>query len=429
MAHFTKPFQGAEVFDARWELVGGCPATARRDSGAVTGNERDPRGKTVLLVGAGTRMLSAMSYYTIRLTNALGQRFKVIHIPMRQLIPSFLYPGRSRVGTATTSLKYDDAVTVLPGIDWYAFPNLFRDLRYIWKHRPDVVIFEWWTGSVLHNYLPIAALCRMTGTRIIVEIHEILDTGEARIPFARAWVSVLGRPFFRVADGFVIHSEFDRAPLHDRYRLGDRPCVVIPLGPMNHHAAGDEQAPVRKCPPEGVVNILFFGIIRPYKGLEDLIRAFDMLSDDEVQSYWLTIVGETWEGWDLPTKLVNASPHRDRITFINRFVDDEEVVAQFASADAVVLPYLRSSASSPAHVAMSNGLPLVITNVGGLPEAVADYEGAMLVPPSSPKDILAALRKLPSMHGKRFEDPHSWSNTVARYEDLIDVVEKTASRR
>ena len=126
--------------------------------------------------------------------------------------------------------------------------------------------------------------------------------------------------------------------------------------------------------PPDALNLLFFGIIRPYKGLEDLVRAFDLLDDEEVTRYWLTVVGETWEGWDLPIRLIQSSRHRTRITLVNRFVDDDEVIAHFAGADAVVLPYHRSSASSPAHVAMSNGLPLVITAVGGLPAAVADYE-------------------------------------------------------
>jgi hypothetical protein len=114
---------------------------------------RSPR---VLVVGAGTRLLSAMSYYSIRLTNALAGRFVVATIPMRQLIPTFLYPGRSRVGTAITRLEYDPAVTVLKGIDWYWVPNLFSDLNSLRKWRPDVVIFGWWTGTVLHTYLAIA---------------------------------------------------------------------------------------------------------------------------------------------------------------------------------------------------------------------------------------------------------------------------------
>jgi glycosyltransferase involved in cell wall biosynthesis len=165
---------------------------------------------------------------------------------------------------------------------------------------------------------------------------------------------------------------------------------------------------------------LFFGIIRPYKGLEDLIQAFEILGDEEVKRYWLTVVGETWEGWDLPIRLIQSSRHRERITLVNRFVNDDEVIAHFAGADAVVLPYHRSSASSPAHVAMSNGLPLVITAVGGLPAAVEDYEGAILVPPHDRIALRDAIRRLPDLRGRRYTDPHSWDRTVTRYGELME---------
>lgn len=381
------------------------------------------RPQRVVMVGAGTRLLSAMSYYTIRVTNALAGRFDVIAIPMRQLLPTFLYPGRARVGATSTALSYDSAVTVLDGIDWYWGPRFVRVLRRIWRSRPDVVVFQWWTGTVLHTYLAIAVMARLAGASLIVEVHEVLDTGEERLAIARTWVRLLGRPFFRLASAFVIHSEYDRARVEERYGLHRRQCVVIPHGPNDHHAYDSARAVLPVCvqrdAPPDTTNLLFFGIIRPYKGLEDLVEAFNSLDADEVEAYWLTVVGETWEGWDLPCELIESSHYRERITLVNRFVSDDEVIAHFANADAVVLPYHRSSASSPASVTMSNGLPLIITAVGGLPSAVAEYNGAILVPPHDPKAIRDAIRRLPSLHGQRFANPHSWDHTVAGYAQLV----------
>ena len=387
----------------------------------------------VLVVGAGTHFLSAMSYYTLRLTNALADRHTVGAIPMRRLIPTFLYPGRSRVGTTTTRLDYDFAVDVFDGIDWVWGSHLFRDLIRLKKWKPDVVIFEWWTGSVLHTYLAIALLARLQGASIIVEFHEVVDSGEERIPLARVWVSALGRPFFRLVSAFVIHSESDREPVEKSYRLRARPCAVIPVGPMDHHSSRNASGILvgvshRSAPPD-TLNLLFFGLIRPYKGLEDLVRAFDLFDEEEVKNYWLTVVGETWEGWDLPVRLIQQSRHRERITLVNRFVHDDEVVSHFANADAVVLPYHRSSASSPAHVAMSNGLPLVITAVGGLPEAVKDYEGAILVAPKDPVSLRDAIRLLPALRGRRFRDPHSWDLTVKLYQDLMEDIHRSPAKR
>jgi len=387
----------------------------------------------VVVAGADTHFLSAMSYYTLRLSNALAERFTVAAIPMRRLIPTFLYPGRSRVGTTSTRLDYDSAIDVFNGIDWYWGLHFFHDLIKFKKWKPDVVIFEWWTGSVLHTYLALALLARLQGASIIVEIHEVVDSGEERIPFARAWIAVLGRPFFRLVSAFVIHSESDREPVNKSYRLRGRPCVVIPHGPLDHHssknATGISAGISYRSAPSDTLNLLFFGLIRPYKGLEDLVRAFDLFDDEEVKSYWLTVVGETWEGWDLPVRLIQQSRHRQRITLINRFVHDDEVVAHFANADAVVLPYHRSSASSPAHVAMSNGLPLVITAVGGLPAAVKDYEGAILSSPRDPVSLRDAIRLLPALRGRRFRDPHSWNRTVTLYENLMKDIDCSPAQR
>ena len=377
----------------------------------------------VVVVGAGTRFLSGMSNYTIRLANALGERFVVAAIPMRQLLPTFMYPGRSRVGSIATRLEYDPAIEVLDGVDWFWGPSLLRDLNKLRKFKPEVVIFEWWTGTVLHSYLAIALAAKFLRASLIIEFHEVLDTSEDRIPFVRVWVRALGWPFFRLASGFVIHSEADREPLEDRYRLRGRPCEVIPHGPFDHHvsARSGDGPPHPACreAPRDTLNLLYFGVIRPYKGVADLIEAFGFLDDGEIENYWLTIVGEIWEGWDLPARKIESNPHRERITLVNRYVDDDEVAAYFAGADAVVLPYHRSSASGPAHVAMSSGLPLVITSVGGLPAAVAEYEGAILVPPHDAAALRDAMRQLPKFRGQIYKDPHSWDRTVTRFTELM----------
>jgi Protein of unknown function (DUF1616)/Glycosyltransferase Family 4 len=286
----------------------------RFDMGDRSAVSRDlPR---VLVVGAGTRFLSAMSYYTRRLSNALAAQFDVDVIEMRQMIPTSMYPGSARVGLLRTRLNYADSVTVLPGVDWYWLPNLLRDINTLRKSPPNYVIFEWWTGTVLHTYLALALVSRMLGAHVIVECHEVLDSSEDRIPLARAWVRLLGRPFFRLASAFVVHSDADREPLDQRYGLRGRPCILIHHGPFDHHVAAESElsalAALAEVPHP--LNLLYFGIIRPYKGLEDLIDAFDLLDDDEVNGYWLTVVGETWDGWDVPAERIKANRHRDRIT-------------------------------------------------------------------------------------------------------------------
>src|SRR5438874_13656224 len=104
----------------------------------------------VYVVGAGKHFLSGISYYTLHLVNTLARSHKVSVILMRRLLPKRLYPGWKRVGANLTRLEYDARVRVFDGVDWYWLPSMLRSLVFLIRERPDVVVFQWWSGTVLH---------------------------------------------------------------------------------------------------------------------------------------------------------------------------------------------------------------------------------------------------------------------------------------
>jgi glycosyltransferase involved in cell wall biosynthesis len=374
-----------------------------------------------MVVGSGTRFLSGISVYTVRLANALADAgARVSMMTMRQLLPTRLYPGRARVGKDLTDLGQRSSIPVFDGIDWHWLPSLVLAARFMRRQRPDVLILEWWSGSVLHSYFGLCLLARALGTRVIIEFHEVLDTGEARIPLVSQYARIAGGLVLHMAAGFAVHSDFDRELLSRHWPLGDKPVVVLPHGPHDHYQAGETtRLPLREA-PQGVCNLLFFGIIRPYKGLEDLVEAFDRLTDEEVGGFWLTVVGETWEGYTLPAERIAASRHQERITYVDGYVHDADLDAYLRGADAVVLPYRRSSLSGPLHVAMSYGLPIVMTDVGGNAEAAAGYGGIELVPGDDPMALLDRIRQLRRHGSRRYQHPHAWSATAEVLGRLLD---------
>lgn len=388
------------------------------DGHTVPGERADsPR---VCVVGSGTRFLSGISIYTVRLANALAANHRVSIVTMRGLLPRRFYPGRERVGRQLTDLRLEPGVERFDGIDWYWFPSLLRGLWFIARQRPDVLVLQWWTGTVLHTYLALSLFARLLRIRIVIEFHEVLDTGEAGMAPVRAYVGLIAPLVVRMASGFAVHSAFDQDLLRASYRLGrSRPIAIVPHGVYDHVRAADAEAlPAAREAPVDACNLLFFGIIRPFKGLEDLVRAFDSIPADRIQDYWLTVVGETWEGWGLPGELIAASRYADRITFVNRYVHDNELDAYLRGADAVVLPYRRSSISGPFHVAMAYGLPIVMTDVGGNGEAANGYAGTLLVPPADPVSLRGTLERL-TRSSVRYAHPHPWQETAARYEGLF----------
>ena len=362
------------------------------------GNWSCPARTGVCVVGPGKRFLSGLTYHTYVVAELLAERETTSVIFLRQLLPTRWYPGGTRVGADLSHLRLSPRIARFDGVDWYWLPSLLQALWFLARRRPRTLLIQWWTAAAAHTQLVLALAARALGARVVVELHEIIDPGEAQ----RVWVTRYGRMvgplLFRTADRFIVHSEHDRQLFSETYGLDADRVEVIGL-PVHRHYHLDTRS---REAPEGVCNILYFGVIRPFKGVEDLIDAFERLTPEEVEGFWLTVVGETWEGWTVPGERIATSPYRERITFVNRYVTDEEVDAWFNGADVVALPYHRSSMSGPLHVAMSYGLPIVTTTVGGLPEAVEHYPGAHLVAPRSPAELVDALRQVSALAGTSF---------------------------
>jgi len=369
----------------------------------------------VVVVGPGARFLSGVTCYTYALCNALSESCAVSAILMRRLLPARLYPGRARVGAALSDLSLVPGVRRYDGVDWFWGLTLPRALFFLARERPTVLLLQWWTGTVLHTYLTLALVARLRGVRVVVEFHEALDPAEDGLALVSAYVRWIAPWLFRLAAGYVVHSAHDRCLVEARYGTGAKPVAVIPFATWDQYRC-DER--IRAAPAE-CCNLLFLGLIRPYKGLDMLIAAFNSIPPEEIDRYWLTIVGETWEGWTLPLTLVARSPYRDRISVTNRYVSDREVGAYFGGADVVVLPYRRSCGSGPLHVALNLGLPVVVTPFGALAEAVEGYGGAVVADEVTPAALLTAIRRAAWLRGERFADPRPWSAVPPRFQDFF----------
>jgi glycosyltransferase involved in cell wall biosynthesis len=379
----------------------------------------------VCVVGSGTRFASGISYYTYFLACALKQRYDVVSILMRHLIPRRWYPGRQRVGHSVMAYDLAAEVPTFDGVDWWGWPSVPRAVSFLRSQRPQVLILQWWSASVLPWYLLLASQAVRRGCVVVVELHEDLDTGEARLPligtFARRGLKALCRR----AAVLIVHSSWDRDRMSVSLGISPARFRVIPHGPYPIFDAGPGEA--AEPLPQSVherpeLTVLFFGTIRPYKGLEHLIRAFEQVRRDLALPWKLVVVGETWEGWTLPLELIESSPYRDDIELVNRYVTDQEAAGYFQRADVVALPYLRSSASGPLAIVQAYGLPVVVTAVGGLVEAVDGYTGAVLVRPDSPDDLARGLLAAADLRGRRHSAPVTWQAVAQSYADIFAAV-------
>ena len=354
----------------------------------------------ICIIGPGKKFLSGITYYTISLANEFSKTEEVSVVTLRNLLPKFLFPGSKRVGNNISSLDFNKNIKVFDGLDWYWFPSAFKIPRALKDN--DVIILQWWTCAVAHTYLLVKFLNLFYRKKIIFEMHEVLDVMEAKMSLLNIYSKIMGKLLFTKKNKYVVHSESDKKLILKNYSISSENVFVVPHGSYNHYVKGESQK------DSSIVNVLFFGLLRPYKGVDYLIEAFNKIKD---KKYHLTIAGESWEGYSLKPMA------NDRITIINSYISDEEVNLLFQKADVLVLPYIRASQSGPAHIAIAYGIPIIASSVGGLKESMKSYKGATFV---KPKDVLGLKEAILSVKkGIVYDNPHPWSETVKKYMKVL----------
>ena len=380
--------------------------------------------KSICIVGPSKLFLSGISYYTIRLANTMSSKENVSVVCFRQLLPTFLFPGKSHVGKDISDLNFLSRIPIFDGMDYNNPLTWVRAYSFIKEQNPDVIILQWWTSSVAHMHLLLKLFANLINKpKIIVEFHEVVDPFEESILPIRLYSKITGKLLRKNLDAYITHSESDKQLVAKRYAIAPEKIHVIPHGLYDQYGELLDTKEARKhllIKDEFV--ILSFGLIRKYKGIPYLIRAFEQLPSEVLEYCRLLIVGEIWEDRKELLDQIKSSPYYDRITLVDEYIPDEKVNLYFSAADVVVLPYLRASQSGIAHIAMSFGKPVVVSEVGGLKESMANYEGTFFVPP---EDVDSISKAILSRFGekKHYEAPdQKWDRIINCYIELIQSI-------
>lgn len=252
-------------------------------------------------------------------------------------------------------------------------PDMLRHRR---ERGADVVHYQWLTLEALDAFL----LAR--GVPRVFTSHNVLRRGEGRLRELAAQL-VAER-----ADALVVHTAGGARELSERFGAQPERVHVIPHGAFDYLTRQPREEPL---PPElAAVErpvILWFGILRPYKGVDVLLEAFRELEGAE-----LWIVGRPWLSVE-PLRRAAASA-RGAVRFVDRFITDPELPAYFRRADVVVLPYRRVDQSGVLYTALAFGKAMILSDVGGFSEIGRVHGAARLVPPGEPEALREALATL-----------------------------------
>lgn len=255
--------------------------------------------------------------------------------------------------------------------------------RKVYVDAPEGLILQWWVPYWTPSLAGISYwVKRNTTTRIVFIIHNVLPhEGGGMLDRWLAKIA-LGK-----GDAFIVHSDQEAQRLkhilpHAAAFKAHFPAYagLVQRGDFVSVAKLRRELKL----PDGRPVVLFFGFVRPYKGLDYLIQALPLVL--EKLPVHLLVVGEFWVSPEVYYRLARDLGVESAVTFVNRYIPNEELGPYFDIADVVVLPYVSATQSAVVQLAFSFGKPVITTHVGGLHEVVEDGTTGLLVPP---RDALA----------------------------------------
>ena len=271
--------------------------------------------------------------------------------------PEFLFPGKSQtVDTPPPSdLNITRRVSTVNPLSWI---SVGRELR---KEQPDIVLMKYWTPFMAPCFGTIARIARGNGiTKTICQIDNV-EPHEHHITDR-----IFNRYFLGSMDGFIYMSEQVHSELKE---YTSAPALFSPH-PMfeNFGARVEREKACRELGLDPAVRYtLFFGLIRDYKGLDTLLKAWQKFRRD---GHKLLIAGEFYASREKYIQLIKELGIENDIVLHDFFVADADVKYYFSAAECVVLPYKTATQSGVTQICYNFCTPVIVTNVGGLAEIV-----------------------------------------------------------
>ncbi len=291
------------------------------------------------------------------------------------------------------------------------------------RFSPQAAIFQWWHPFFAIALYSVAKLMKLRShAKIVFICHNVL-------PHERSFVDMmLTRLAFSVSDAFIVQSKEDMDNLNRL--IPGAPAVVRPHPIYDFFARSRlSREDARKAIGElGGPLVLFFGYIRPYKGLRYLLEALSMVRQRIPAR--LLVVGEFYEKQEPYRDLVSQLGLTDAVRFVDRYIANEEVEQFFAASDLVVLPYISATQSGIVQIAIAFDRPVIVTDVGGLPEAVIEGETGFVVPPGDPGALSTAISRFFEEGWASKMEPRirehkgkfSWRSFADAVEELVEKV-------
>lgn len=333
--------------------------------------------------------IKGISPYCYELMTSLSNYIHVDFIGFEKMYPDFLYPG----GKSKEEGIIPDFSNV-SNVSIRNFLTYYNPFSWIWAGlsiKSKIVHAQWWSHVLMPPYFVILLICKLRGKKILITTHNVIPHETNKLNWLLNGIILL------FGNRFIVHSESNINQLHDIYNIPLKKIIKTPHGILksyNNRIISQSEAKEKLGIPIDSKVILFFGHIREYKGLDVLLESFSYIVS-EMKNVILLIAGSPWEPWSKYEEIIEKNKLSKNIRLYLEFIPSDSAKYFYYSADLVVLPYKWfDSQSGVGSVVLSFGKPLIVTNVGGLPEFVKDAN--FVVEPNNPRSLsdklLTALR-------------------------------------
>jgi glycosyltransferase involved in cell wall biosynthesis len=325
----------------------------------------------IAIVGPTHPYKGGIAQYTTELAHrlhAVGHEVELVS--WKAQYPGFLYPGDQFVPHDQPELPV--FTPTHRGLSWYSPPSWWR-----WAKRMrtfDQIIFVWWVPTIQGPvYLTMLKALGKRKPRTSIICHNVLPHEP------KPGDKQLARAVFNRVDQLVVHTpaqaDLARSLTKTTVNLADLPFALP--GTPEKRSSGPYKVKHR---------LLFFGIVRHYKGLDVLLEAMAQLP-----GVHLTVAGEFWES-EFYEKLIAKLDIGKRVTLHKGYLPAEELAGTFADVDAAVLPYRGGTGSSNVLVAFAYGVPVIATTAGPLKAQVHDGVDGLQCEPDNVDSLVKAIR-------------------------------------
>ena len=307
----------------------------------------------ISVLGPVSPFRGGIARHTTRLARELAENLDhdVSIFSFSSLYPKLLYPGQDDRDQDASTPNFAPIRCIISSINPLSWT---KAVEAIAAEKPDFVVLPAWTFFVSPALGQIAKKLRQRGIKIVQIVHNASDHESTE------WKTLLTRYQLAQSDALVTHN--DQIASDIRAILPDPKIVVSP-----HPIYDDYPAPSGKLKKEADLELLLFGLVRHYKGLDIALRA---LAASGIESFRLTVAGEFWEKETETRSLIEELGLSEKVELHARYVSDQEAADFFARADATILPYRSATGSGVVALAQNYDCPMIASDIEGLNDAV-----------------------------------------------------------